>query len=118
MYHLPLKSLPIVDNRPQIPRPMHLTERDSRILEAVHAFDGMVGDYQIRRLFFTGARQCRGRLSLLFQHGYLARPARQRRASLPCTIYWLDKRGAAHVAGLTARISANCLPGRAALVAD
>ncbi|NLF76925.1 MAG: hypothetical protein GX573_14600 [Chloroflexi bacterium] len=79
---------------------MRLTERDTRILEAVHAFDGLLGDYQIRRLFFTGERQTRGRLSLLFQHGYLEKPSRAQRASLPCMVYWLGKRGAAHVAGL------------------
>lgn len=101
MNHLPLTALPAAANRPPNPRPMHLTTRDSRILEAVHAFDGVLGDYQVRRLFFTGERQCRGRLSLLFQHGYLKRPHRQRRSSLPCSVYWLGERGAAHVAGLT-----------------
>lgn len=79
---------------------MKLTERDSRMLEAVHAFDGVLGDYQIRRLFFTGERQARLRLSLLFQHGYLAKPSRMQRASSPCMVYWLARRGAAHVAGL------------------
>jgi len=79
---------------------MKLTERDSRLLEAVHAFDGVLGDYQIRRLFFTGERQARLRLSLLFQHGYLAKPSRMQRASSPCMVYWLARRGAAHVAGL------------------
>ena len=80
---------------------MHFTPRDRRILEAVHAFDGLLGDYQIRRLFFTGERQARGRLALLYQHGYLARPDRRRRASLPCMVYWLDKRGGEYVAGLS-----------------
>ena len=80
---------------------MHFTRRDSRILEAIHAYDGMLGAHQIRRMFFTGERQCRGRLSLLFQHGYLARPDRRQRASLPGMIYWLDRRGAEHVAVLS-----------------
>lgn len=80
---------------------MHFTQRDSRILEAVHAFDGVLGDYQVRRLFFSGERQCRGRLSVLFQHGYVARPTRQQRAGLSCMIYWLARRGAEHVAGLS-----------------
>jgi len=80
---------------------MHFTQRDGCILEAVHAFDGMLGDYQLRRMFFTGERQCRGRLRLLFQQGYLARPDRKRRASLPCMTYWLDRRGAQYVAGLS-----------------
>lgn len=80
---------------------MQLTERDTRILEAIHAFDGILGDYQIRRMFFTGERQARGRLSLLFQHGYLEKTSRAQRAGLPCMVYWLGKRGAAHVAGLS-----------------
>ena len=83
------------------PPAMHVTQRDSRMLETIHAWDGMMADYQLRCLFFTGERQCRGRLSLLFQHGYLARPTRQQRASLPCMIYCLDRRGAEHVAGLS-----------------
>jgi hypothetical protein len=69
-------------------------------METIHAFDGMMGDYQIRRLFFTGRRRTQERLSLLYQHGYLARPGRRRRASLPCMVYWLDTRGAKYVAGL------------------
>src|SRR5690606_32859025 len=96
----PLRRAPTQARRPDRPTPMRLTERDSRMLEAVHAFDGVLGDYQIRRLFFTGERQARLRLSLLFQHGYLAKPSRMQRASLPCMVYWLAKRGAAHVAGL------------------
>ena len=79
---------------------MRFARRDGRILETIHVFDGM-WDYQIRRLFFTGERQARGRLSLLYQHGYLARPDRRRRASLPCMVYWLDRRGGEYVAGLS-----------------
>jgi len=79
---------------------MLLTERDKRIMETVHAFDGVLADYQIRRLFFTGERQTRGRLSMLFQHGYLEKPSRAQRAGLPCMVYWLGKRGATYVAGL------------------
>lgn len=79
---------------------MLLTDRDERIMEAIHAFDGVLSDYQVRRLFFTGERQTRGRLSMLFQHGYLEKPSRAQRAALPCMVYWLGKRGATHVAGL------------------
>lgn len=80
--------------------PMHLMARDLRILEAVHSYDGMLGKHQIQRLFFTGERQARGRLSLLYHNGYLNRPDRKQRASLDCMIYWLARRGAAEVAGL------------------
>lgn len=90
----------VTAKRPAEKRPMRFTDRDSRILETIHAFDGVMGDYQIKRRFFTGDRQCRGRLSVLFQHGFLARPDRKKRVSLPCMVYWLDKQGAAYVAGL------------------
>jgi hypothetical protein len=79
---------------------MRLTSRDSRILEAVHAFDGILADHQIQRLFFTGKTQAQLRTRLLYQHGYLARPDRRKRAALPAMIYWLDERGADHVAAL------------------
>src|SRR5713226_7610452 len=92
---------PVHDRRAEKPKPMQFTKRDGRILEAIHAYDGMLGDYQIKRLgFFTGERQLRGRMGLLFQHGYVARPDRKRRAALDCVIYWLDERGAEYVAGL------------------
>lgn len=87
-------------HRAENPPPMHLMARDRHILEAIHAYDGMMGDYQIRRLFFTGERQTRGRLSLLYHNGYLNRPNRKQRASLDCMVYWLVRRGAAEVAGL------------------
>lgn len=80
---------------------MRLTARDSHILEAIHAFDGILSDKQIRRLFFGGTSQMYLRMRLLYQHGYVARPDRRRRASLPSTLYWLEKQGAAHVAGLS-----------------
>ena len=82
---------------------MRFTKRDGRILEAIHAFDGMMGENQIRCLFFRGERRAKERLSLLFHNGYLARPDRRRRFSIPCMVYWLDKRGAAYVAGLSGK---------------
>ena len=82
------------------PPNMRLTERDKRILEAVHAYDGMMSFSQLRRLFFTGKSQAEQRLKLLFQHGYVQRPNRRKRYTLPEMIYWLDKKGAAYVAGV------------------
>lgn len=79
---------------------MRLTERDGRILEAVHAYDGLLSFSQIQRLFFTGRSQTQQRLKLLYQHGYLARPDKDRRRQLPEMIYWLDKKGAETVASL------------------
>ncbi|MBL8163272.1 MAG: replication-relaxation family protein [Anaerolineae bacterium] len=89
-----------VFTRSDQPPLMRLTERDKRILEAIHAYDGILADYQIQRLFFTGRTQMQTRTRLLYQHGYLARPDRRHRALLPSMVYWLGERGAAYVAGL------------------
>ncbi len=77
---------------------MRLTERDKHILEAIHAFDGMLGFTQIQRLFFTGKAQTELRLMLLYQHQFVNRPNRKQRQRLPEMIYWLDRRGAEIVA--------------------
>ena len=80
---------------------MWLTERDKRILEAIHAYDGVLSFPQIKRLFFTGKTQAEQRLKLLYQHGYLARLNKEQRRRLPEMVYWLDKKGAELVASLT-----------------
>lgn len=79
---------------------MRFTERDKLILEAVHAYDGMLGFAQLQRMFFTGESQTKQRLKLLYQHKYLNRPNKEQRRRLPQMIYWLDKRGAEFVASL------------------
>jgi hypothetical protein len=79
---------------------MRLTARDKRILEAVHAYDGMMGFTQIQRLFFGGKSQAEHRLKLLYQNCYLNRPNREQRRRVPEMIYWLDKKGARIVASL------------------
>lgn len=85
---------------PHIPA-MRITPRDARIMEALHAFDGVLSDEQIKRLFFTGTTQMQLRMRLLFRHGYVARPDRRQRASIPHMVYWLTEHGAAYVAGLS-----------------
>ena len=40
-------------------------------------------------------------MSLLFHHGYVSRPDRKRRAAIPNMVYWLSKKGARYVAGLS-----------------
>ena len=85
-------------SRTKNPPNMRLTERDKHILEAIHAYDGMLGFSQIRRLFFTGKSQAEQRLKLLYQHRYINRPNKDQRRRLPEMIYWLDKRGAEIVA--------------------
>jgi hypothetical protein len=77
---------------------MRLTERDKQILEAIHAYDGMLGFSQIRRLFFNGKSQAEQRMKLLYQHRYVNRPNREQRLRMPEMIYWLDRRGAEIVA--------------------
>lgn len=78
------------------------TARDGRILEAIHAYDGMLSDYQIKRLFFgVGERTHEIRLKKLMDMGLVTRPDRQHRAQLPgFTVYWLTERGARYVADL------------------
>src|SRR5689334_14197966 len=103
--HIPLEQPfsmgPVDSPRPSSnPPAMGFTARDGHILEAIHAFDGMLSDEQIKRLFFTGTSQMQLRMRLLFHHGYVARPDRKQRASIPHMVYWLSERGAAYVAGL------------------
>ena len=82
------------------PPPMRLTERDKRIMEAIHAYDGMLGFSQIQRMFFTGKSQTEQRLKLLYQHRYVNRPNREQRRKIPEMVYWLDRFGAVVVANL------------------
>ncbi len=96
-FHLPQYLRADETKRPS----MRLTPRDSHILEAIHTFDGVLSDQQIKRLFFSGTTQMQLRMRLLYQHGYVSRPGRRKRASLPAMVYWLDERGAAYVAGLS-----------------
>ncbi|MCP4288863.1 MAG: hypothetical protein GY792_31315 [Gammaproteobacteria bacterium] len=86
--------------RVKSPPSMRLTTRDQRILEAIHAYDGMLGFSQIQRMFFTGKSQAEQRLKLLYQNRYVNRPNRDERRRLPEMIYWLDKKGAEMVASL------------------
>jgi hypothetical protein len=79
---------------------MRLTERDRRILEAVHTYDGMLGFSQLKKMFFTGESQAKQRLKLLYQNRYLNRPNNKQRRRVPEMIYWLDKQGAAIVTSL------------------
>ena len=82
------------------PPTIRLTERDHRILEAIHSFDGVLGFSQIRRMFFTGKSQAEERLKLLYQNGYLNRPNREQRLRMPEMVYWLDRKGAEIIASL------------------
>jgi hypothetical protein len=86
--------------RIKLPPRMRLTERDRRILEAVHAYDGILSFSQIRRMFFTGKSQAEERLKLLYQNGYLNRLNKDQRRHYTEMVYWLDKKGAELIASL------------------
>lgn len=84
--------------------PIRLTERDKRILEAIHAFDGMLSLKQIDRAFFSGESrtQPRARMRALIQHGYVNAPDATDRYKVPMgeSIYWLNSKGAEVVASI------------------
>ncbi|MFH2039951.1 MAG: replication-relaxation family protein [Chloroflexota bacterium] len=82
------------------PPPMRLTGRDQHILEAIHAYDGLIGFSQIQRMYFSCKSQAERRMMLLYQHKYVNRPNFDERKRLPEMVYWLDKRGAEIIASL------------------
>lgn len=83
---------------------MRLTKRDQRILETIHAFDGLMSLKQIDQLFFSGhgRSQPRTRMRLLFDNGYVNTPGPTtiHRVPLGESVYWLSRKGAEIVAGL------------------
>ena len=87
-------------------RPLSLTptERDLRILETIHNFDGLLSLKQIDRLFFSGMgrTQPRQRMRRLFDAHLvnMPQPSQIHKVPLGETIYFLDERGAAELAGL------------------
>ena len=94
--HQPLPRYGRVANPPS----MRLTERDRSILEAIHAYDGLLSFSQIQRLFFSCKSQAERRMMLLYQNKYVNWPGLGERRRLPEVIYWLEKRGAEIVASL------------------
>lgn len=86
------------------PTPMVFTPRDKRILEHIHLHDGMLTDYQVQALEFTGHRQATDRLGKLFHNEYLARPSQQERKKAGVMFYWLTEKGAATVAGVEGKL--------------
>ena len=96
-------------SRKKKPRSIRVTKRDKRILETIHAFDGMMSLKQIDRLFFSGRGGTwpRERLRALIDHGYLNIPDESNLHRVPMgeTIYYLDNRGAELVAGLNGELA-------------
>jgi hypothetical protein len=93
------KPLPIYE-RAAIPPPHDFNERDQSIIRMIYAFDGILADYQIERLFFHSHARMKARMSKLFHNGYVARLNRAQRAQLPYMVYCLDKRGVDFIANL------------------
>jgi hypothetical protein len=89
--------------RPPQPKSYKFQERDGLILEAIQAYEGMLSEEQVKRLFFnpdTGLRQAQRRLEFLWRDGYVKRPNWRKRAAIGQTVYFLDEKGAEYVAGL------------------
>jgi hypothetical protein len=88
---------------------IRMTQRDKRILETIHAFDGMMSLKQIDRLFFSGngGTWPRERMRDLMNHGYVNMPdgANEHRVPMGETIYYLDSNGAELVAGLNGELA-------------
>lgn len=88
--------------RAKEPPHMRLTDRDRELIAAIHAYDGMLAEYQIQQLFFpdvTDPRYVQDRLSKLFHNGYLAKPDEGRRRQIKWTVYWLGPKGVEMLAG-------------------
>lgn len=102
---MPLRRKPY--QRSPSPAPSRLTTRDKRILETIHAFDGLLSLRQVDRLFFSGKgrSQSRARMRVLFDNAYVNMPDPASIHQVPVgeTVYWLDRKGAALVAGLSGK---------------
>ncbi len=99
---MPQRRQPYI--RAHHPPGIRFTDRDRRILEAIHVFEGMMSLKQIDQLFFSGKgrSQPRARMRTLFDHGYVNMPDPKNLHRVPYgeTIYWLGREGAAFIAGL------------------
>lgn len=93
------KRLP-AHRRVENPPRMNLTERDVRIFRTIHAFDGCMSEPQIRALEFTGERQCKDRLSKLYQNAYVERCDPQLKNLAHAMLYRLDKKAVEVLADL------------------
>ena len=86
------------------PASIRLTARDLRILECLHAFDGLLSLRQIDRLFFNGRGGTwpRERMRALAAHDLVRTPKPAERYLVPAgeQIYWLGSKGAEQIAGL------------------
>lgn len=79
--------------RTEVPPPMILTGRDKAIIAAIHEHEGVLADWQLKKLFFQSDRAMKARLSTLYHSRFLERCNRQEQASLGFMAYWLDEQG-------------------------
>lgn len=84
------------------PPPMRFQDRDGQILQAIHAYDGMLARRQIKQLFWPQAslQAMERRLTLLYHTGYLNMPDFEQRRihPIPEPVVWLGWRGIVFVA--------------------
>ena len=82
---------------------MRFTERDGQILDAIHAYDGVLARRQIKQLFWPESswRVLHRRLAYLHYHSYIAKPDLDDRKirPIPEPVVWINWRGALHLAG-------------------
>ena len=101
-HNMPLRRRPYQRSTKLVP--IRLTFRDIRILETIHAFDGLLSLKQIDLLFFSGQgrSQPRARMRALFDNDYVQMPDLEAIHKVPLgeAVYWLDRKGASIVAGL------------------
>src|SRR5689334_1181038 len=93
---------------PQLPPPpeelgrLDLQDRDRAMFAAIHEYDGVLADYQLRSLFYqkdTTGRYFLERMSKLIKHEYVGKPERKKRSQLEYTVFWLGTKGAELLAG-------------------
>jgi hypothetical protein len=91
-------------SRRKDPKPIRRTKRVKRVLEMIHAFDGLMSLRQIDHLEFSGKGGSwpREYMRKLFDNGLVDMPSDQYIHKVPVgeTVYWLALEGAKLVAGL------------------
>jgi len=85
---------------------MRFQERDSQILNAIQAYDGVIARRHLKAMFWPHTKHAKAlerRLALLQRAGYISWPTQAQRQTrpIPEPIVWLGWRGALHTAGLS-----------------
>jgi len=89
--------------RAEPPPAMRFQERDGAILQAIHAYDGVLARRHLKAMFWPDAswRAMEMRVSVLYHQGYLDWPDLEQRRTkpIPEPICWLGWKGALWLAG-------------------